>query len=222
MGLSDIISIGILSFVYGTIFKVTNFKEYVIYLGIGLLTWNCISTSISSAPSIFDKNKTQILNTNVTPLFFSIQEWSFTIQNLMQALAMVILILSVFKYNLIFNLIIFGLFPLFNIFIFIYWFPLLISLVGTRFRDLTQLIPVALRLIFLTSPILYNKDSLGQIKWISNLNPVYLLIDNFRSSLIAGNFFLLDNLSMFLLNLFGLYFSLYVYLKLKRALPFYL
>ncbi len=135
---------------------------------------------------------------------------------------MVILILSLFKYNLIFNLIIFGLFPLFNIFLFIYWFPLLISLVGTRFRDLTQLIPVALRLIFLTSPILYNKDSLGQIKWISNLNPIYLLIDNFRSSLIAGNFFLLDNLSMFLLNLFGLYFSLYLYLKLKRALPFYL
>ena len=42
LGLSNLFSITALAIVYGTVFKVPNFREYAVYLGIGLVTWNTI------------------------------------------------------------------------------------------------------------------------------------------------------------------------------------
>ena len=46
LGFSNLLSIGTLGIVYGTVFSVTDFKAYFIYLGIGLIIWNTISSSI--------------------------------------------------------------------------------------------------------------------------------------------------------------------------------
>ena len=57
LGLSNLLSIALLSLVYGTVFKVENFKEYVVYIGLGLVLWSALSSSISSSPNIFIQNK---------------------------------------------------------------------------------------------------------------------------------------------------------------------
>ena len=36
-----------------------------------------------------------------------------------------------------------------------------------RFSDLAQLVPIILQLIFLISPILYRKENLGDLNWIT-------------------------------------------------------
>ena len=56
LGLSNLLSIAALALVYGTVFKVQDFNTYVIYLGIGLVVWNGISSAISSAPNLFEHN----------------------------------------------------------------------------------------------------------------------------------------------------------------------
>ena len=38
--LSNLLSIAVLAVVYGTVFKVQDFSNYVVYLGIGLVVWN--------------------------------------------------------------------------------------------------------------------------------------------------------------------------------------
>ena len=46
LGLSNLLSIAVLALVYGTVFKVQDFNTYVVYLGIGLVVWNGISSAI--------------------------------------------------------------------------------------------------------------------------------------------------------------------------------
>ena len=103
-----------------------------------------------------------------------------------------------------------------------FWFPFLICLLGVRYRDLYQLIPILLQLTFLVSPILYVKENLGKLIWIANLNPVYLIISQLRDSIIGTEVNYLNFLFIFFLNIFGLIISLLYFRKIKNLIPFLL
>ena len=103
-----------------------------------------------------------------------------------------------------------------------FWFPFLICLLGVRYRDLYQLIPILLQLTFLISPILYVKENLGKLIWIVNLNPVYLIISQLRDSIIGTEVNYLNFLFIFFLNIFGLIISLLYFRKIKNLIPFLL
>ena len=51
LGISNVLSVAVLSTVYGTVFKVSNFSEYVVYLGSGLVIWNSLSSAVCAASS---------------------------------------------------------------------------------------------------------------------------------------------------------------------------
>ena len=112
--------------------------------------------------------------------------------------------------------------PLINFFIFMFWFPFLICLLGVRYRDLYQLIPIILQLTFLLSPILYLKENLGKLIWIINLNPVYLIIGQLRDSIIGLEINYFNYLYTFIFNILGLIISLLYFRKLKNLIPFLL
>ena len=80
LGLSNLLSILSLGIVYGTVFQVDNLKSYFLYLGFGLVIWNSIAASISSAPQLFAHNSSNIRNMNLHPLFYTLEEWAFQLQ----------------------------------------------------------------------------------------------------------------------------------------------
>ncbi len=160
LGLSNLFSIGALALVYGTVFKQDDFNTYVVYLGIGLVVWNTIAGAISSAPNLFEHNHGHVHNTSLNPIFYTLEEWAFQLQTFAQSFLLVILALSIYQHDLFAKLLMVGWLPLLNVFLFIYWFPVLICLLGARYRDLYQLVPVVLQLAFLLSPILYQKKNL--------------------------------------------------------------
>ena len=73
LGLSNLFSIGVLAAVYGTVFKVQNFTSYVVYLGIGLVVWNSISSAVGGAPNLFEHNRDHLHNTNLHPIFYTLK-----------------------------------------------------------------------------------------------------------------------------------------------------
>jgi len=77
----------------------------------------------------------------------------------------VVLALSFFQATLIPHLLVAGWLPLLNLLLFLYWVPVLVCLLGARYRDVYQLVPIALQLVFLLSPILYEKKNLGALSW---------------------------------------------------------
>lgn len=220
LGLSTSISIALLATVYGIVFKVDDFLSYVVYLGLGLVTWNTIAASVSSAAGLFRSNAGNIKNKNIHPIFYTLESWSFQVQTFIQSFALVVFLLSFFQPSLVFNLLVFGLFPLFNLILFIYWFPLLVCLLGAFFEDLFQLIPVILQLMFLLSPILYTKSRLGSLGWIVDLNPLYRVLSNLRHSMIEGNFNFVQVIPMLVINVLGLYVSLWLLERIRPKLPF--
>tara|TARA_B100000700_G_scaffold181361_1_gene200065 strand:- start:5276 stop:6064 length:789 start_codon:yes stop_codon:yes gene_type:complete len=220
LGFSNLLSILTLGVVYGTVFKVSDFRSYFIYLGIGLVIWNSISASISNAPYLFSHNASNIKNMNLPPLFYTLEEWAFQFQTFFQSFILVFFVLFVFQNDLIFNFLISSWFPILNFLIFIYWFPLLICLLGVRFTDFAQLVPIVLQLLFLTSPILYRKESLGSLSWIINFNFIYRILDCLRISIINGTVNYYESIIIFLVNLVGLLFSLHLLNKQSKKLPF--
>ena len=50
------------------------------------------------------------------------------------------------------------------------------AMLGARFKDFSQLVPIIMQLTFLVSPILYQKEGLGKASLIADLNPFYRIL----------------------------------------------
>lgn len=222
LGLTNLLSIAVLAAVYGTVFKVQDIKHYAVYLGVGMVLWTSLSGAISSAPNLFEHSRENINNINIPPIFYALEEWAFQLQTFGQSLLMVILGLSFFEPQLIPNLLFFGIPGLFNLVVFMFWLPLIVCLLGARYKDLYQLVPIVLQLVFLLSPILYTKKSLGVYAWIATFNPLYQAFGPLRDAMIHGHFHLVFNLSFLVANLIGLYLSLRLLRRDSKLLPFLL
>ena len=220
LGLSNLLSIAALALVYGTVFKVQDFNTYVVYLGTGLVVWNGISAAIGSAPNLFESNQTHVHNTNLNPIFYVLEEWAFQLQTFLQSFGLVVIALSWFQHSLLLNLLLYGWLPLLNLFLFLFWAPTIVCLLGARYRDLYQLVPIVLQLVFLLSPILYRKDNLGAMAWTANINPLYRVLGAVRHSLMAGEVQWSVGLFLLGLNLLGLWVALYWLNRERPHLPF--
>ncbi len=222
LGLSNLLSIAALALVYGAVFKVQDFNTYVVYLGIGLVVWNSISAAVGSAPNLFEHNKANILNTNLNPVFYTLEDWTFQIQTFVQSFSLVTLALSIFQHNLLINLLLYGWLPLINLFLFLYWVPLVVCLLGARYRDLYQLVPIVLQLVFLLSPILYKKERLGGVMvWAANLNPFYRILSPVRHTLMSGEVHLSNGIFLLTVNCIAIYLSLKLMNKERNNLPYF-
>ena len=220
LGLSNLFSIAALAIVYGAVFKVQNFNEYVVYLGLGLVVWNTIASAVASAPNLFEHNQAHVHNTNLNPVFYTLEEWSFQLQTFAQSFLLVILALSFFQPNLLINVIWVGWLPILNLFLFLYWCPLFVCLLGAKYRDLYQLVPIVLQLVFLLSPILYVKENLGALVWTANINPLYKILSQVRNSLMTGTIQWNDNLILLMANIILIWLALRLLNRESSNLPF--
>ena len=206
--------------VYGTVFKVEDFNHYVVYLGTGLVIVNVIAASLSSAPSLFEYNAGHLKNTNLNPVFYSLEEWAFRVQSFLQSF---FLLSSSYPFiNLAYfsNMIVAGILPLINLVLFIYWIPLLLCLLGVRYRDLFQLVPIVIQLVFLLSPVLYDKKNLGNLGWTADFNPFYRVLSPFRHALLQRELKLGQSLIILLVNIVGICTALLVLDRQRKHLPF--
>ena len=220
LGLSNLLSIAALALVYGTVFKVQDFSTYVVYLGIGLVVWNGISAAIGSAPNLFEHNQAHVHNTNLNPIFYVLEEWAFQVQTFLQSFGLVVLALSWFQHSLLFHLLVYGWLPMLNLFLFLFWAPMIVCLLGARYRDFYQLVPIALQLVFLLSPILYRKDNLGAMAWTANLNPLYRVLSPVRHSLMAGEVQWSVGFAMLAINFVGLVVAVRWLNRERSNIPF--
>ena len=220
LGLSNLFSIAALAAVYGTVFKVQDFNVYVVYLGLGLVVWNSLGAAISSAPNLFEHNSVHVHNTNLNPVFYTLEEWAFQLQTFAQSFGLVLLVLSWFQPTLLLHLLQFGWIPLLNFALFIYWFPVMLCLLGARFRDLYQLVPILLQLVFLLSPILYKKADLGAMAWTASVNPIYQVMATIRDTLMVGEVSVAKSVILLTMNGLGMLMAIKLLDRERPNLPF--
>ena len=221
LGISTIFTVLCLGLVYGTVFKVSNFRDYFLYLGFGLLIWTPICEAINQAPLIYSRNANSLKNSRIKPIFFVCQEWAFQVQSFFQSFLIVFLVFFLVSPVIFWNLG-FSIIHFINLFLFIFWLQLLISLFGTKFTDLFQLLPVITNLLFLLSPILYEKNNLGRFAFTADFNPIFQVLRLLRNSLIYGDLNIQFGLIIFFANIFFLVISLFIYKRMEKNIIFYI
>ncbi len=217
IGLSNLLAVCALGSVYRFIFNVSNFKYYFGYLGIGITIWGFIAGTILASSSIFQATKLKSLNSEFTPSYFFLEEVFFQLYCFFQSalpVLIVLLIIGVANPLTIFISII----PAINLFLVIFILSGLIALIGAKYKDLAQLIPVILQLIFLSSPIMFYKEAMGRAYVISKYNILYRSLDSVRSALLDGKITILKELLLLPLLIIVSY-CIYIYiLKLRNKI----
>jgi lipopolysaccharide transport system permease protein len=77
-----------------------------------------------------------------------------------------------------------------------------------------------LQLVFLLSPILFKREALGSVQWVSALNPLYIVLDQFRTAVISGRISWHVNAVIFLVNSIGFVVAVYLLDRNRKSLPF--
>lgn len=222
LGISNLLSVTVLGAIYGTVFKVEKPGEYFVYLGIGITVWNTISGAVMNSQGIFRSCASRIKNTSQHPIFYTMEEWAFQLQTFAQSITVVILVLTVFQPNITLNTITAGILPLANIALFLWWAPVMLAIIGSRFEDFYQLIPIVVQILFLVSPILYQREALGKWGWTADVNVLYRLVSNARHAMMTGEIKIVQVGLLLAANLACSAITILALERQKRKLPFLL
>lgn len=183
IGLTNLLQIGCLAFVYTVVFNIQDKREYIAYIAFGVLFWNSLSMLISDFTTLLNRSRDRLLSTSLNIFDVILEEYIFSIQNLFISIFMVFPIVCIINTDIISNFfsikfILGTILYLLNSLV----LAILMSGIGLLSPDLHQLIPIILQLSFLTSPILYFKTTLAGKEWIYQLNPFYRPVGSIRDT----------------------------------------
>lgn len=176
-----VLSMGIL---YAKLFN-QNIHTYLPFLAIGMVFWNLVSALINDAATVFIGAEGIIKQ---IPMAFGIH-----------VLRMIWKHVIIFFHNMLVVLvvlIVFGIRPGANILLFPfvvtlimangYWVGILLGILGTRFRDISQIVASMVQILFFVTPVMWSPSSIVHKVWIMEYNPLFHIFTIARNSLTGG------------------------------------
>lgn len=160
---------------------------YAGYVTCGLVLWSLIQTTLNEAALVF-VNAAETLRQCKVP--HSVQLFRLIWRNLIvfaHAAVLVPVVLAFFR--IVPSIAAWTVLPaLLLLFAALFFAALLLSLLGTRFRDVPQVVTNALQLMFFVTPIFWLPRALSPGKaWLLQFNPLFAFIDIVRAPLLGGH-----------------------------------
>ncbi len=177
--------IGALGLVFGTLFR-TPMHEFLPYICVSLIFWGFISTSISEGCTTFIVSEGIILQVRM-PLFIHVLRTLYR--------NVIILGHNLLIYPLV--LLAVGREPSWHILLAVpgfllvamnvLWIMLILGVLCTRYRDMTQVMQNLLQVVFYLTPLMWMPQTLpeGASRYLLDLNPFYHLVSVVRSPLLG-------------------------------------
>ena len=172
-----------IGFVYSQLFK-TEISELLPFLAIGMVVWSFVASGIGEMPNLFVDNVSYIKDMRINPLTI-----------LLRALTRSAI---VFGHNLLIVLgiyLYFGIWPgwtgllalpgLLLVMLNLLAIGITLSIVGARFRDLSQITQSILQVLFFITPIFWFPRLVPEGSWVIAANPVAYFLDLVRSPLLG-------------------------------------
>jgi len=164
------------------------FKEdgnYYLYVLTGLVIWNFVSSSILKGMSSLAASGGYLKEIKLPFSLFLLQTLSKNCIVFVHGIALFVLYLIVSQHGV--SLILLLVFPYLLLLVMALFFWCLIgSILVLYFRDLLQLLPRILNLLFLTTPIVWHRNVLGdKYQAIIQLNPMSTLVNIIRKPLLG-------------------------------------
>ena len=221
LGLSNLLSVALLGAVYGAVFNIPNPWEYVVYLGLGYTIWGFISLTVISACTLFSIRRDQLINNSLPAIFYCLEEWAFQVQTFAQSMVIVMIPILFIKPVLWLHALTSMWLPILNLGLFCFWVTALMAVLGSRFKDVAQLMPILMQLTFLLSPILYRKEGLGKLALIADLNPFYRLLAPVRTALIDGDVYFRAEFATLFVNIILIWIVCHWLKRVRYNMPFW-
>ena len=218
--LSTAVSVAGLGFLWSMLLKDDPVK-LVPSLTVGLVIWQLLSGCIVEAPSIFVRNANFIRNIKL-PFFLFLQQLLLR-HLIILGHSVVVIVVVVSYFGTSFKVEQFLIIPgLVLVLANLGWITLLLALIGSRFRDVEQIIGAVMPLMFFLSPIIYRPSQLTLGQAIVWTNPFSYLITLVRDPIMgtAPPMFVYQ-VSILSLLVGGL-FTVYQFGKHRRYIAFWI
>jgi len=181
--LSMAILIGTLGVIYGRVFH-TDLKEYLPFLCLGFIVWGFISSSANECCTAFTASAGIIKQSKVA---FSIHVLRVVWRNfIVLAHTSLIFVPVALIFGIKPNPAMLLAFPgLLLLYLNSIWLGLVIAILSTRFYDVPQIVANLLQVVFFSTPIIWQSNTLGDSPPIAEFNPIYHLIEVVRTPLLG-------------------------------------
>lgn len=214
--LNPILTFGVQAVVFK---KILNFQlfHYYLFLLSGLIPWIFLTLSMQMSVNSFISNRQ-------TLLAFKVDAWVFIlsqiIDNFLNYIITFILLIAIFKWEIILNPMQMSLLLLSSLILslLVYFLSFLLSILHVFFRDTQFILQFVINLAYFATPIFYPESSINNnFKTLLLSNPLYIAIKPFHLLLWENNYqqyFLASIQQIILMAILG-FGSFYIW-KVKR------
>ena len=186
IGLSALLTMSVLGTIYGTLTGVDDWSAYWVYVALGIVSWNTLATALTASCTVLERGRERLLNQPLPIGVVILEEWLTTCLTLLIGISAVLLVMGTVEHQLWIHLLLGGWLGLVNLLMGCLWLTLVIAPIAVSIADLQQLMPVLLQIGFLSSPILFYRQSLGSLSWITNINPLYVWVQLARDPFLGN------------------------------------
>jgi len=197
---------------------------FIPHLTIGLITWTLISGFVNGSATVFQRNKSQIMQGGMSLLDICKVD---VIRTIIHFLHQVLIILGVFIiFDLPFSQ--FSLISVLGLGILIingFWLTVFFGIVGARYRDLTEVITAIMRIAFLATPIIWlplERGSGGIMGAFLTYNPFYHYLDLIRAPLMGNDISPTSIAVVAIITCLGGVFTFFFYRRLHFRVPLWI
>lgn len=179
----------VLSVVWANLFKVP-LKQFLPYFALSNICWLYISSVIAESATVITASEGIIrqIKIPVATLFFRMIWKNLIIFAHMLPIPLTVFLLFPESFKGGASGLLLALLGLALLSAFLYFLSSLVGILCTRYRDIGQLIGSALQMIFLATPILWQKSLMQGREFLYELNIFYHLIEIVRSPVLDASF----------------------------------
>ena len=210
--LSTAIMIGCMGLIFSQIFK-AQLRDFLPYLCAGLITWSLIASIINGSTVAYTSHEAMIKQLPLPIITHNLQlcfrEVYIFFHNILIYPVVCLIVGKALNFNLIF--IIPG---LTIVFLNLLWMSVIVGIISTRFRDISQIVSSIITVVFYITPIFWMPHMLPgrEAMFILGPNPFYHFIQVVREPLLGRLPSLTNWIICICLCLFGWVLA-YIFLK---------
>jgi ABC-type polysaccharide/polyol phosphate export permease len=178
------IMVATIGLMFSTIFK-SPIREFLPYFAIGQIVWLLISQQLTESCSMFVQYQAIIKQISLPLTVHVFRKLWFNLILFLHNFLIIIIVLVIssggFSRESLYVI------PaMLLILVLLFFLSVILGIVCTRFRDITQIVTVFLQLIYFFTPIFWMRKNLaGRHSWITDFNPFFHMIELVRSPLLG-------------------------------------
>jgi ABC-type polysaccharide/polyol phosphate export permease len=181
--ISMAIFIVLLGLIYSKLFH-QELAVFLPYIAMGLITWGFISSTTTEACSAFIENGGIIKQINLPYSIYAMRMiWrSFIV--FLHTVILIVPIAIVFRMHLGLSTLL-AVPGMFLVVLNQIWLSIVIGVIATRFRDITQIVATAIQISVFVTPVMWPVSAIADTRLIADINPFYHLIQLVRAPLLG-------------------------------------